>query len=65
MNGDEPNSNKMSVEKIEGGVIQIRKGFSELRASNAEQMDALEAMNTALYKLDQRVSDIRKVFYGE
>ena len=62
---NESNCNKMSVEKIEGGLIQVRKGFSELRPSNADQMDVLDCMNTALYKLEQKVSDIRKVFYGE
>lgn len=61
----EPNNNKMSVEKMEGGLIQVRKGFSELRADDIDQMDALEGMNTAMYKLEQTFSDIKKVFYGE
>lgn len=59
---DKPNCNMMALDKIDGGIIQVRKGFSELRADNVDQMEALDDMNTALYKLDQRVSDIRKVF---
>ena len=46
-------------------MILVRKGFSDLRASDVDQMDVLDAMNTALYKLDQRVSDVRKVFYRD
>jgi len=65
MTKDDPNNNKMAVDKIENAVIQLRKGFSELRASNVEEMEALDDMNTVLYKLDQRVTDIRKVFYGD
>lgn len=62
---EEPNNNKMSVEKIENGAILVRQGFSELRASNVDQLEALDAMNVAMYKLDQNISDIRKVFYGD
>ena len=62
---NEPNENKMAVEKIESAMILLRKGFNELRSSDIDQMDALDAMNTALYKLDQRVSDVRKAFYKE
>jgi len=62
---NDPNENRMAVEKIEGAMILLRRGFSELRASDVDQMDTLDAMNTALYKLDQRVSDLRKVFYKE
>ena len=58
----EKNHQKMSVEKIENGMILVRKGFSKLRAKNTEQMDALEGFNTAMYKLEQRVSDINEVF---
>lgn len=65
MSLEDPNNNKMSVEKIENGMIQVRKGFSELRSTDVEQMEALDAMNAALYKLDQRVCDIRKVFCGD
>lgn len=53
---------KMSIEKIENGMILVRKGFSELRAKNVKQMDAVEGFNTAMYKLEQRVSDINEVF---
>lgn len=62
---EEPNNNKMAVEKIENGMIIVRKGFSELRANDVDEMDVLEAMNTALYKIDQKVSDVRKLFYGD
>ena len=62
---NDPNENKMAVEKIEGAMILARKGFSELRAENVDQMGVLDAMNTELYKLDQRVSDVRKVFYRD
>lgn len=55
----------MAVEKIENGLILVRKGFAELRAEDLAQTDAQDAMNAVLYKLDQRVSDIRKVFYGD
>lgn len=55
----------MAIEKIEGGMIQVRKDFSELRAKNVEQMETLDDTNTALYKLDQRVSDLKKIFYGD
>lgn len=58
----EPDISKMSVEIIEGGLIQVRKGFSELQSSDLDQMDALDAMNTALYKLEQKFSDVRKVY---
>lgn len=57
--------NKMTVEKIEGGMIQVRKGFSELRADNMPQTEALEGMNTALYRLEMKMSDIRKTFKGD
>jgi len=59
---DEPDKNKMSIEKIEGGLIQVRKGFADLEAEDLDQTDALDAMNTALYKLEQKFSDIRNVF---
>ena len=59
---EEIDRQKMSVEKIENGMILVRKGFSELRANNTEQMDAIEGFNTAMYKLEQRVSDINEVF---
>ena len=59
---NDPDTNKMHVEVIEGGLTEIRKGFAELRAENIEQMDALDGMNTALYKLDQKVADIKNVF---
>lgn len=62
MENSDPNNNKMSVEKIEGGMIQLRKGFSEPRATGVEQTEVLDNTNTAMYKLEQRVSDIRKVF---
>lgn len=62
---NDPNNNKMAIEKIEGGMIQVRKDFSELRAKNVEQMETLDDTNTALYKLDQRVSDLKKIFYGD
>lgn len=61
----EPDINRMAVEKMEGGLIQFRKGFSALRAENVEQMEALDFMNTELYKIDQKMSDVRKVFYGD
>lgn len=60
--GDDPNNNKMSVEKIEGSLIQVRKDFSELEAEDLDQTDALDAMNTALYKLEQKFSDVKNVF---
>ena len=60
-----PDNNKMAVEKIEGGLIQVRKGFAELEAEDLGQTDAVDAMNRALYKLEQKFSDVRKVFYGE
>lgn len=59
---NDPDNNKMAVEKIEGGLIQIRKGFAELEAEDLPQTDATDAMNRALYKLEQAFSDIRKVF---
>jgi len=59
---DEPDIYKMSIEKIEGGLIQVRKGFADLEAEDLDQTDALDAMNTALYKLEQKFSDIRNVF---
>ncbi len=62
MNGDEPNNNKMCLDKIDGGLIEMRKGFSELRVVNVEQSEELGDMNTALYKLEQALSDVRKVF---
>jgi len=63
MSENDPDKNKMAVEKIDSGVIQVRKGFSELRATNVDQMEALNDMNTKLYKLEQSVVDIKKVFY--
>ena len=59
---NDPDTNKMHVEVIESGLTEVRKGFAELRAENIEQMDALDGMNTALYKLDQTVADIKNVF---
>lgn len=61
----DPDTNKMSIEKLEGGLIQVRKRFAELEAEDLDQTDALDAMNTALYKLEQKFSDVRKVFLGD
>lgn len=63
--GLEPNNNKMAVEKIEGSVIEARKAFAELRSQNSEQIEIMFGLNTALYKLDQKISDAKKIFKGE
>ena len=62
MTEEDPNHNKMSVERIEGTLIQVRNGFSELRSSDVDQMEALDDMNTALYKLERSFSDVKEVF---
>lgn len=61
-NENQPNNDKMSIEKIDGGLIQIRKGFSELRSSDVIQMEVLDMFNTDLYKLEQRYADIKDAF---
>lgn len=59
---NDPDTNKMHVEKIEGGLTEVRKGFAELRASDINQMDAMYAMNTAMFILEQKFADVKKVF---
>lgn len=58
----EPDVNKMAVEKLDGGIIQLRAGFSDLRADNMGQTEALEGMNVALYKLERVFSVVKKEF---
>ena len=60
---EDPNNNKMTVEKIEGGMIQIRKDFRELRSDNVDETEVMFEFNAAMYKLEQRFSNLRKVFY--
>ena len=60
--GLEPNNNKVAIEKIEGSIIEARKAFAELRFQNIEQMEIMSGLNTALYKLDQKISDAKKIF---
>lgn len=61
----DPDTNRMTVDKIEGGIIQVRKGFAELQPEDLDQTDALDSMNRALFKLEQKFSDVRKVFLGD
>ena len=62
MSKDQPNNEKMSIEKIDGGLIQIRKGFSELRSADVVQMEVLDMFNTDLYKLEERFADVKDAF---
>ena len=59
---NEPDVNIMAIEKLENSMILLRSAFSDLRADNMEMTEALEGMNVAIYKLEQKVSDVRKAF---
>ena len=57
-----PDTNKMNVEVIEDGLTESRKGIAELRAAKLEQVEVLDGRHKGLYKLDQKVADIKNVF---
>lgn len=62
---EDPNNYKMSVDKIENGIIQVRKAFSRLRTINVDDVEVLFEFNNALYRLERKFSKVRKVFYGD